>query len=252
MLPTMVKGVSNMADSFSDCDDADAVDGSIYLAWADAAADGGRSRPRAVDEFGTVDMRVYLSAASFVAMTVWISRCDDADVEAEVARSRLGDGAARRAQAGGEGQRRRRGAADDRRVAPSSPTVPTTTPPSVAALRAAGAVVVGKTNLDQFATGLVGHPIALRRGARQPPPRIHQRRLEFGFGGGGGHRRRPTSRSAPIPRDRDGYPQDCRASSASSRPSVSSAPTASCLRANPMTASRFSPATWRSPTARWA
>ncbi|GAB89023.1 allophanate hydrolase [Gordonia rhizosphera] len=34
--------------------------------------------------------------------------------------------------------------------------VPTVDAPAVAALRAAGAVVIGKTNLDQFATGLVG------------------------------------------------------------------------------------------------
>ncbi|GAB45601.1 putative allophanate hydrolase, partial [Gordonia terrae NBRC 100016] len=42
--------------------------------------------------------------------------------------------------------------------------------PAVAALRAAGAVVVGKTNLDQFATGLVGtrSPYGAVRDSRRP------------------------------------------------------------------------------------
>ncbi|MXP20382.1 allophanate hydrolase [Gordonia sp. HNM0687] len=42
--------------------------------------------------------------------------------------------------------------------------------PSVAALRAAGAVVIGKTNLDQFATGLVGtrSPYGAVRDSRRP------------------------------------------------------------------------------------
>lgn len=42
--------------------------------------------------------------------------------------------------------------------------------PAVAALRAAGAVVIGKTNLDQFATGLVGtrSPYGAVRDARRP------------------------------------------------------------------------------------
>ena len=42
--------------------------------------------------------------------------------------------------------------------------------PVVAALRAAGAVVIGKTNLDQFATGLVGtrSPYGVVRDSRRP------------------------------------------------------------------------------------
>ena len=42
--------------------------------------------------------------------------------------------------------------------------------PAVAALRAAGAVVIGKTNLDQFATGLVGtrSPYGAVRDANRP------------------------------------------------------------------------------------
>src|SRR3984885_1264770 len=40
--------------------------------------------------------------------------------------------------------------------APSSASLPAEDATSVARLRAAGAVVLGKTNLDQFATGLVG------------------------------------------------------------------------------------------------
>jgi allophanate hydrolase len=48
--------------------------------------------------------------------------------------------------------------------------VPDTDAAAVAALRAAGAVVVGKTNLDQFATGLVGtrSPYGAVRDARRP------------------------------------------------------------------------------------
>jgi allophanate hydrolase len=100
-------------------------------------------------------MRVYLSAASFVAMTVWISRRDDADVEAEVAHSRLGDGLLAGLKL----------AVKDNVDVAGLPTTagcpefayrPDHDAASVAALRAAGAVVVGKTNLDQFATGLVG------------------------------------------------------------------------------------------------
>ena len=58
--------------------------------------------------------------------------------------------------------------------------------PCVARLRAAGAIVIGKTNLDQFATGLVGvrSPYGMPRNpfdAEADP-----RRLELGLGGRGG------------------------------------------------------------------
>ena len=54
---------------------------------------------------------------------------------------------------------------------------------AVAALRAAGAVVVGKTNLDQFATGLVGtrSPYGAVPDIRRRE--ILQRRVEFRTGG---------------------------------------------------------------------
>ena len=108
-----------------------------------------------MDESGTVDMREYLSAASFVGMTVWISRRDDADVDAEVANSKRAGGALAGVRL----------AVKDNVDADGLPTTaacpefgyrPDRDAAAVAALRAAGAVVVGKTNLDQFATGLVG------------------------------------------------------------------------------------------------
>ena len=88
-------------------------------------------------------------------MTVWISRRSDADVNAEVARSRL---------AGGGLAGITLAVKDNVDVAdmpttaacPEFEFAPERDAASVAALRAAGAVVVGKTNLDQFATGLVG------------------------------------------------------------------------------------------------
>lgn len=88
-------------------------------------------------------------------MVVWISRRPQADVESELAQSRAGAGAL----AG-----MRLAVKDNVDVAGLATTAgcpefayePAADAPVVSGLRAAGAVVVGKTNLDQFATGLVG------------------------------------------------------------------------------------------------
>jgi allophanate hydrolase len=88
-------------------------------------------------------------------MTVWINRRDEADVQSDLAASTHSGGAL----AGF------RLAVKDNVDVTGLPTTagcpefayrPDHDAASVAALRAAGAVVVGKTNLDQFATGLVG------------------------------------------------------------------------------------------------
>src|SRR4051794_32146599 len=85
-------------------------------------------------------------------MTVWITRRPDAEVAAELSESRGPLAGARLA-------------VKDNVDAAGLPTTaacpefayrPERDAAAVAALQAAGAVVVGKTNLDQFATGLVG------------------------------------------------------------------------------------------------
>ena len=88
-------------------------------------------------------------------MTVWISRRSDDTVAAELAASRRESGPL----AG-----LRLAVKDNVDVAglpttagcPQYSYLPANDAAAVAALRAAGVVVVGKTNLDQFATGLVG------------------------------------------------------------------------------------------------
>ncbi|MBA4858720.1 allophanate hydrolase [Nocardia farcinica] len=99
-------------------------------------------------------------------MTVWIHRRADAEVAAE------------RAAATGPLAGLRLAVKDNVDVAglpttagcPAYAYLPDTDAPAVAALRAAGAVVVGKTNLDQFATGLVGtrSPYGAVPDARRP------------------------------------------------------------------------------------
>ena len=53
-------------------------------------------------------------------------------------------------------------------------------------LIAAGAIPVGKTNLDQFATGLVGTRSPYGAVPQRLRPGLHRRRLQLGLGGGGG------------------------------------------------------------------
>ena len=55
--------------------------------------------------------------------------------------------------------------------------------PVVARLIAAGALVVGKTNLDQFATGLVGVRSPYGDPAQPVRRSLHRRRLQLGLGG---------------------------------------------------------------------
>ena len=88
-------------------------------------------------------------------MTVWINRRPEPEVAAELARSR---------DAAGTLAGVRLAVKDNVDVAGLPTTAacpefayrPGRDAAVVSALRAAGAVVVGKTNLDQFATGLVG------------------------------------------------------------------------------------------------
>lgn len=110
----------------------------------------------------------------------------------------------------------------------------------VARLQAAGAVLVGKTNLDQFATGLVG-----TRSPFGAVPNAFD--ADYVSGGSSSGSASVVARglvafsSVPTPP----VPAGCRPvstiSSASSRPRAGSPPTGWCRRAAPWTASRCSP-----------
>ena len=99
----------------------------------------------------------------------------------------------------GQGQHRRRRPARPPRPALPSPTGRTSDAGSVARLLAAGAIVVGKTNLDQFATGLNGTRSPYGAPRERVRRRPDLRRVELGQRGRGRGRRSSRSRSAPTP-----------------------------------------------------
>ena len=83
---------------------------------------------------------------------------------------------------------------------------------AVAKLRAAGAIIIGKTNLDQFATGLVGVRSPYGIPGQSDPRRSDSGRIEFGIGGRGFRR---TGAAGARHRHR-GSPAACRRCSTTS------------------------------------
>ena len=85
----------------------------------------------------------------------------------------------------GQGQHRRRRPADHRGLPGLRLSAGAATRPRSRGCASAGAIVIGKTNLDQFATGLVGvrSPYGVPRNAVRPG--AHPRRLELRLGGRG-------------------------------------------------------------------
>ncbi len=84
---------------------------------------------------------------------------------------------------------------------------PDTHAPAVRRLLDAGALLLGKTNLDQFATGLRRHTHPIRRATQcvRPAPRPGWLLLRFGLCRG--RRDRQLSRSAAIPPGPAGCPR---------------------------------------------
>ena len=127
---------------------------------------------------------------------------------------------------------------------------PERTAVAVERLTRAGAIVIGKTNMDQFATGLVGtrSPYGAVRDARRPA-----------YVSGGRARARPspwrwaspTSRWAPTPPARAGCRPHSPGSSGSSPRAASFPPPAWCRHAARWTACRSSPPQSRRPRALW-
>ncbi len=117
---------------------------------------------------------------------------------------------------------------------PSAATTPEDDAPAVARLREAGALVLGKTDLDEFATGLVG--------TRSPYGAVRHATRPDRIWADPARARRPPSRSAsstwrsaPTPRDPAACPPPCTASSGSRPHSASCPPRASCPPAAPTT-----------------
>ena len=82
----------------------------------------------------------------------------------------------------GQGQHRRRRHADHRRLPGIRLHRRASPRPWSQRLEAAGAILIGKTNLDQFATGLVGTRSPVRRLRQRLRCAVHLRRIELRLG----------------------------------------------------------------------
>ena len=116
-------------------------------------------------------------------------------------RARRAARAALRHSLRGQGQYRRR-RLPTTCACPAFAYVPERSATVVERLEAAGAILIGKTNLDQFATGPERHALALWHSDEPIRPRLHFRRIELGLGGGRRGGSRLALRSAPTPRAR--------------------------------------------------
>ena len=139
-----------------------------------------------------------------------------------------------------QGQHRHRRRAHHRRLPGLRLHAPSATPPWCSGCSTPARVWLGKTNLDQFATGLVGTRSPYGAAGQHLRRRAHQRRLQLGLGRGRGARRRAASRWAPTPPARAACRRASTTSSASSPRPGASAPPAWCRPAAASTASRSS------------
>ena len=131
-----------------------------------------------------------------------------------------------------------------RRPVRPSPTRPAPMRPRWRGCAQAGAIIIGKTNLDQFATGLVGVRSPYGDAAQPVRSEAHPGRLELGLGGRGRGRARAARARHRHGRLRPRAGGVSTTSSGSSRASASSRPTAWCRPAARSIACRCS----RSPS----
>ena len=115
--------------------------------------------------------------------------------------------------------------------------VATETAPVVQRLLDAGAILIGKTNLDQFATGLNGTRTPYPMPAQRVRPGPDLRRVELRVGAGGGARRGAVHGGHRHGRLRPGAAGAQRGPRLQAVPRTRSAPSAWCRPAAPWTAS---------------
>ena len=155
---------------------------------------------------------VYRASSSAASAPIWITLLPEADAIARC--SNAAERAALRHAVRGQGQHRRGRPADDMLPARRLPIRRSARRPSSSCLEAAGAILIGKTNLDQFATGLVGTRSPYGIPANTFNPEIYLRRIELRIGGRSRQRARvvrPWHGHRGLWPRASGFQQHCRA-----------------------------------------